>query len=260
MRRPVVDFILWLDALITWLWNDVLRRKEVFIHGEFTYWGFLKNNVHLFLVLGLFGALTGYLNSFIEREVPFNVYAGKLGVNQTPLSVIHAAIGGQNPLYTPFPPADLLFGITCSLLLFVLLAIAILWAAINYADTDRRVSSELHLLSRISFVTLFGSLMLVFLSYLIRNYGLLFQALVEIFSAFAAVYLIAFILKRSRNPWPWLAIFMIAGVAIYFFHVYLPVVSIFFVALGLGSFVIVVLMVPFLAVKSVVTYIKERHI
>ena len=260
MRRPVVDFILWLDALITWLGNDVQRRKEVFIHGEFTYWGFLKNNVHLFLVLGLFGALTGYLNTFIEREVPFNVYAGKLGVNQTPLSVIHAAIGGQNPLSTPFPPADLLFGITCSLILFVLLALAILWAAINYTDTDRRASSELHLLSRVSFVTLFGSLMLVFSSYLIRNYGLLFQALVEIFSAFVAMYLIAFVLKQSQNPWPWLALFMIAGVAIYFFHVYLPVVSIFLITLGMVSFVITVLMVPLLMIKTVVRHLKEKHL
>jgi hypothetical protein len=76
---------------------------------------------------------------------------------------------------------------------------------VNYKDGDRRPSSEFHLLSRLSFVTLFGSLVLVFISYLVRNYGLLVQALVEIFSAFAALYVIAFAVKRSKNPWPWLA-------------------------------------------------------
>ena len=84
-------------------------------------------------------------------------------------------------------PADLLFGIACSLLMLVILAMTILWAAANYEISDKRPSSELHLLSRVSFVTLFGSLMLVFMSYRIRNYGLLIQALLEIFPAFAAL-------------------------------------------------------------------------
>jgi hypothetical protein len=260
MLETVKPFILWLDAGFTRLWNEAVRRKDIFIHGEFTYWGFIKENVHLFLVLGLFGALTGYLNTFIEREVPYNAYAGKLGVNQTPLSVIHAAVSGRNPLATPFPPADLIFGITCALLMFVIIALAILWAAINYAKSEKRPSAESHLISRISFVTLFGSLMLVFFSYLVRNYGLLFQALLEIFSAFAAIYLIAFVLKRAKNPWPYLMIFIFLGAADYLLWIYLPFISIFFFALGLASFLLVIIMVPFLLVKKAVRHLKERHL
>ncbi len=209
---PVKEFILWLDTILTWLWTDMARRKDVFIHGDFTYWGFIKNNVHMFLVLGLFGALTGYLNTFIEREIPYNVYAGKLGIDQMPISMIKAVVNGQNPLNTPFPPADLIFGITTSMVMFVLIALAILWAAINYKETEVTplTSSEFHLLMRISFVTLFGSLMLVFLSYLIRSYGLLFMTLLEIFSAFFAIYALSFIFKRTKNPWPWLAGFIAA--------------------------------------------------
>ncbi|HMK45986.1 MAG TPA: hypothetical protein VK436_05125, partial [Methanocella sp.] len=161
---------------------------------------------------------------------------------------------------TPFPPVDLIFGITCSLLLFVLIATSILWAAINHTDGDKRASSEFHLIARSSFVTLFGSLMLVFLSYLVRNYGLLFQALVEIFSAFVAVYVIASVLKRSKHPWPWLTIFILLGAALYMFRVYLPVVSVFFIALGLASLVIVALMVPFSMLKKAVRHVKERHL
>jgi hypothetical protein len=142
MLGPAKSFILWLDARFAWLWIEAIRRKDTFIHGEFTYRGFIKDNLHLFLVLGLFGALTGYLNNFIEREVPYNAYAGKLGVNQTPLSIIHAAVSGRSPLSMPFPPADLIFGITCALLIFVIIAIAILWAAINYAESEKRPSVE----------------------------------------------------------------------------------------------------------------------
>ena len=257
VAKPIV---LWLDARITLIWADVIRRKDVFIHGEFTYWGFLKNNVHLFLGLGLFGALTGYLNNFIEREVPFNAYAGKLGINQAPLSIIQATMAGRNPLSTPFPPADLVFGITCSLLLFVILAGAILWAAFNHTDSDRRASSEFHVLARVSFVTLFGSLMLVFLSYLIRNYGLLFQALAEIASVFAAVYAIATVLKRSRHPGLWLTGFILLGAADFLLQIYLPVISIFLVATGLASLVIAALLVPLLIVKKVAQHVKERHL
>jgi hypothetical protein len=260
MLRPAKPFILWLDARFAQLWDDILRRKDIFIHGEFTFRGFFKENVQLFLVLGIFGALTGYLNTFVEREVPYNAYAGKLGVNHTPFSVLQAIIGGHNPLSTPFPPADLLFGIACSLLMLVLIALAILWAAVNHKDGDRRSSSELHLLSRVSFVTLFGSLVLVFISYLVRNYGLLVQALVEIFSAFAALYVITFVVKRSKNPWPWMALFILLGIVDYLLWVYLPAVSIFFFALGLISLALAVLMVPFLVLKKVVEHIKNRHL
>jgi hypothetical protein len=260
MLRSLKPLILWLDARFTWLWNDAARRKEVFIHGEFTYGRFIKDNVHLFLVLGLFGAITGYLNTFIEREVPFNAYAGKLGVNHTPFSMLQSVMGGQNPLAAPFPPADLLFGIACSLLMLVILAMAILWAAVNYRVSDKPPSSELHLLSRVSFVTLFGSLMLVFMSYLIRNYGLLIQALLEIFSAFAALYVLAFVVKRSKNPWLWLAIFILLGLVDYLLWAYLPVVSIFVFALGLASFLLTVIMAPFLLVKKTVRHLKERHL
>lgn len=260
MPQSRKHFILWLDALLTRLWNAALRRQEVFIHGDFSYWGFLKNNVHLFLVLGLFGALTGYLNTFIEREVPFNVYAGKLGVNQTPLSLLQTAARGQNPLSTPFPPADLIFGITCALIMFVLLALAILWAAINYRDSGSHPSSELSLLKRVSFVTLFGSLMLVFLSYLVRNYGLLIQALLEILSAFAAIYAVTFLFKRTNNPWPWLFIFIFPGAAAYAFRLYVPVLSIFSIVLGLLALALVALMGPFLLVKMAIRHLKERHL
>jgi hypothetical protein len=259
MIRSVKHFVLWLDAGLSKLWNEVLMRKEVFIHGDFTYWGFFKNNVHLFLVLGLFGALTGYLNIFIEREVPFNVYAGKLGINQTPISILQSAMSGRNPLSTPFPPADLIFGITCSLIMFILIATAILWAAVNYKEGDVHPSSEFSLIMRISFVTIFGSLMLVFISYLIRNYGLMIQALLEIFSAFAAIYVISFVLKRAKDPWPWLIAFIFLGAAVYAFHIYLPAVSIFSVAIGLMSLTLAVLMVPFLLIKKAVRHIKERH-
>jgi len=210
---PLKKLILWLDEALARAWAKAVERKNVFIHGDFTYWGFIKNNVHLFLVLGLFGALTGYLNTFIEREVPFNAYAGKLGVNQTPLSVFHAAMRGQGPLATPFPPADLIFGITVSLIMFLLIALAILWAAIGHHEKEAvpGLSSEFSLIMRISFVTLFGSLVLVFFSYMIRNYGLLFQAFLEVFSAFVALYVISFAVKRARDPWPWLVVFIIPG-------------------------------------------------
>jgi hypothetical protein len=260
MLERIKPLILWLDARFTRLWNEAVRRKDVFIHGEFTYRGFFKANLHLFLGLGLFGALAGYLNTFLEREVPFNAYAGKLGVNHTPFSMLQTIMGGQNPLSAAFPPADLLFGIACSLLMLVILAMAILWAAVNYRVSDKPPSSELHLLSRVSFVTLFGSLMLVFMSYLIRNYGLLIQALLEIFSAFAALYVIAFVVKRSKNPWLWLAIFILLGLVDYLLWVYLPVVSIFVFALGLASFLLTVIMAPFLLVKKTVRHLKERHL
>jgi hypothetical protein len=143
--------------------------------------------------------------------------------------------------------------------MFVIIASAILWAAINYKDSDKSLSSELHLLSRVSFVTLFGSLMLVFFSYLIRNYGLLFQALLEIFSAFAAIYLIAFVVKRTKNQWPWLVLFILLGAMDYLLWVYLPFFSIFFFALGLVSLVLAIIMVPFLLVKKAVRHLKERH-
>ena len=134
--EPIKESIRTVDNQLTGLWKKLLDRRDVFLHGDFSYWGFFKNNVHLFLVLGIFGALTGYLNMFIEREVPYNVYAGKLGINQTPLSFLHAALNGRNPLDTPFPPADLIFGITTALIMFILIALAILWAAINYKESD----------------------------------------------------------------------------------------------------------------------------
>jgi hypothetical protein len=101
---------------------------------------------------------------------------------------------------------------------------------------------------------------LVFISYLVRNYGLLVQALVEIFSAFAAIYVIAFVVKRSKNPWPWLVFFILLGIADYLLWVYLPAVSIFFFALGVISLALAVLMVPFLVVKKVVEHLKNRHL
>lgn len=260
MSGSAKDLILWLDKRLTELWVKAVSLKDIFIHGKFTYWGFIKNNVHLFLVLGLFGALTGYLNTFIEREVPFNAYAGKLGVHNTPLSVIHAVLSGKSPLSTPFPPADLIFGVACSLLMIVLLSAAILWAAINHMDSDRHAPSEMHLISRVSFVTLFGSLMLVFMSYLIRNYGLLIQALMEIFSVFAALYVLSFVIKRSKNPFLWAAVFIAAGAIIFLFEVYIPVVSIFLIAAGFGSLFLSVLMIPFIIVKRFIGYIKEKHI
>jgi len=259
---PIKELILWLDETLERSWINVVEHKNVFIHGDFSYWGFIKNNVHLFLVLGLFGALTGYLNTFIEREVPFNAYAGKLGVNQTPLSVLHAAMKGQSPLSTPFPPADLIFGITTALIMFVLIALAILWAAIDYREKEVMPgrSSEFSLLMRISFVTLFGSLMLVFFSYMVRNYGLLFQALLEVFSAFVAFYVISFVVKRTRDPWPWLAAFILLGAIVCLFRIYLPVLSIFSLALGAMSLVVAVLMIPFLAIRKIVAHLKEKHI
>ncbi len=260
MLETMKPLIIWLDSRLAWLRDEAVRCKDRFIHGEFTYQGFIKNNVHLFLVLGLFGALTGYLNTFIEREVPYNAYAGKLGINQTPLSVLHAAVSGGNPLATPFPPADLVFGITCSLLMFVIIALIILWAAINHAGNDRRTSSELHLISRVSFVTLFGSLMLVFLSYLIRNYGLLFQALLEIVSAFASLYVIAFVLKRAKTPWPWIFLFILPGAAIFMFGIYVPIMSVFLFALGAVSLLLAVVMAPFMIAKKAVQHLKERHL
>jgi hypothetical protein len=260
MLRTLKPLILWLDAMITRLWNEAVRRKDMFIHGEFTYWGFFKENIHLFLVLGIFGALTGYLNTFIEREVPYNAYAGKLGVNHTPLSVLHAAVSGQNPLATPFPPADLIFGITCSILMFVFIALAILWAAINYRDSDRSHSSELHLISRVSFVTLFGSLMLVFLSYLIRNYGLLFQALLEIFAAFVALYVISFVIKRMKYPLLWIMCFIVPGAIDYLINVYVPFVSVFIFALGAASLLLAIVMVPAYLAKWALSYLKEKHL
>jgi hypothetical protein len=260
MLQSLKQSILWLDGLMAGLWSYVLKLKDVFIHGDFSYWGYFKNNVHLFLVLGIFGALTGYLNTFIEREVPFNAYAGKLGVNQTPLSLFTAALSGRSPLSTPFPPADLVFGITCALLMFVLIAAAILWSAVNYTDNDARSSSELSLLSRISFITLFGSLMLVFLSYLIRNYGLLIQALLEIFSAFAALYVLAFMLKHTKKPGPWLLAFIILGVVIYAFRIYIPALSIFSVSLGLMSAAISIIMLPLVIIKKAIQHLKEKHL
>jgi len=200
------------------------------------------------------------LNTFIEREVPYNAYAGRLGINQTPLSVLHTAVRGGNPLATPFPPADLVFGITCSLLMFVILAVAILWAAVNYEESGRRPSSEFHLISRVSFVTLFGSLMLVFLSYLIRNYGLLFQALLEIFSAFAALYVIAFVLKRAKTPWLLISLFVLPGAAILLLGIYVPIMSVFLFALSAVSLLLVVVMAPFMIAKKVVQHLKERHL
>ena len=237
-------------------------RKDVFIHGDFTYWGFIRNNVHLFLVLGLFGALTGYLNTFIEREIPYNVYAGKLGIDKMPISMIKAVVSGQNPLNTPFPPADLIFGITTAMVIFVLIAIAILWAAINYKEKEvtPATSSEFHLLMRISFVTLFGSLMLVFLSYLIRSYGLLFMTLLEISSAFFAIYAISFIFKRIKDPWPWLVGFILLGAIVYLYNIYVPVLSVFLLALGFLSLILAILIVPFLTAKRLITHIKEKHL
>jgi hypothetical protein len=260
MLQSLQRSILWLDDLMAGLWSYVLKLKDVFIHGDFSFWGYFKNNVHLFLVLGIFGALTGYLNMFIEREVPFNAYAGKLGVNQTPLSLFNAALSGQNPLSTPFPPADLIFGITCALLMFVLIAAAILWSAINYTDNDARSSSEISLLSRISFITLFGSLMLVFLSYLIRNYGLLIQALLEIFSAFAALYVLSFMLKHTKKHGPWLLAFIVLGAVAYTFHIYVPLLSIFSVSIGLMSLAILAIIIPFIIVKKAVSHLKEKHL
>ncbi len=261
-QGPIKEFILRLDAIFTWLWTDTVRRKDVFIHGDFTYWGFIKDNVHLFLVLGLFGALTGYLNIFIEREIPYNVYAGKLGIDQVPISMLKAVVNGQNPLNTPFPPADLIFGITTAMVMFVLIAVAILWAAINYREKEVKpaTSSEFHLLMRISFVTLFGSLMLVFLSYLIRSYGLLFMTLLEIFSSFFAIYTISFIFKRLKNPWPWLVVFILPGAIIYFCKIYIPVLSVFSLALGSLSFALAILIVPFLTAKRLITHLKEKHL
>lgn len=260
--RPVKGLILWLDDLLARLWKSVIYHKDVFIHGDFTYWGFIKNNVHMFLVLGLFGAFMGYLNTFIEREVPFNAYAGKLGVQQMPFSLLQAAFNGQNPLSSPFPPADLIFGITTCMVMLILIAIAILWEAINYKEKELapHMSSELCLLMRISFVTLFGSMMLVFLSYLIRNYGLLFMALLELFSAFAAIYVLSFVFKRTKNPWPWLLVFIILGTATYALKAYIPVVSIFLLSLGIFSLMMAVLAVPFLLIKMAITHLKERHL
>jgi hypothetical protein len=48
MLKTVKPLILWLDARFTRLWNEAVRRKDIFIHGEFTYRGFIKDNVHLF--------------------------------------------------------------------------------------------------------------------------------------------------------------------------------------------------------------------
>ena len=225
--ETIKESIRTVDNRLTGIWKQILAKKDVFLHGDFSYWGFFKNNVHLFLVLGIFGALTGYLNMFIEREVPYNVYAGKLGINQTPLSFLHAALTGSNPLNTPFPPADLIFGITTALIMFILIALAILWAAINYSEGEVKTdqSSEFSLLMRISFITLFGSLLLVFFSYVIRNYGLLVRALLEILSAFAAIYVISVVLKRTRHTWPWFFAFIVVGMIMYYFKVYLPVVT-----------------------------------
>jgi hypothetical protein len=260
MSSPLKDYILQFDARLTGLKDDMLRRKEVFIHGDFSYWGFFKENVHLFLVLGIFGALAGYLNTFIEREVPFNVYAGKLGITQTPVSMIPAFMDGHSPLSTPFPPADLLFGITCSYLLFTLIALAILWAAVNFKDAESHSSSEFKLAMRVSFIALFGSLIVIFISYMIRNYGLLVQALAEALSAFAAVYVIAFLLKHVKKPIPWLLVFVILGTLVYIFKVYVPALTIFSIALGLLSLTIFLVLAPFLAIKGLVGHIKERHL
>jgi hypothetical protein len=260
--RPIKGLILWLDAILARLWKSVIYHKDVFIHGDFTFWGFIKNNVHMFLVLGLFGAIMGYLNTFIEREVPFNVYAGKLGVRQMPFSMLQAAFYGQNPLSSPFPPADLIFGITTSMVMFILIAMSILWGAITYREKELapHMSSEFCLIMRISFVTLFGSMMLVFLSYLIRNYGLLFIAVLELFSAFVAIYVISFVFKRTKDPWPWLLVFILLGTATYALKAYIPVVSIFFLSLGIISLAVAVLAVPFLLIKIVITHLKERHL
>lgn len=262
MMEDIKGAIRTVDNMLSSLWEGVLERKNVFVHGDFTYWGFFKDNVHLFLVLGIFGALTGYLNTFIEREVPYNVYAGKLGVNQTPLSFLHATISGKNPLATPFPPADLIFGITTALIMFVIIALVILWAAINYREKDINAgrSSEFSLLMRISFVTLFGSLLVVFLSYLIRNYGLLIQALLEILSAFAALYVVSLVLKGARHVRAWFAGFIVLGLAVYFLRLYVPVITIFLLTLGMISLALAILLVPFILIKGVVSHIRKRHI
>lgn len=250
------------DNHFTGLWKTLLDKRDVFLHGDFSYWGFFKNNVHLFLVLGIFGALTGYLNTFIEREVPYNAYAGKLGINQTPLSFLQATLTGHNPLNTPFPPADLIFGITTALIMFILIALAILWAAINYSEGEVKVerSSEFSLLMRISFVTLFGSLLLVFFSYVIRNYGLLIRALLEILSAFAAIYVISAVLKRTRHTWRWFFGFIVLGLIVYGFKIYLPVITTFLLVLGSISLAIAILLVPFVLIKKTIGHIRERHV
>ena len=259
---PLKAAILWLDRALDRAWGKAIERKNVFIHGDFTYWGFIKNNVHLFLALGIFGALTGYLNTFIEREAPLRTYAGRLGLNQTPLSVVYSAVRGQGPLSTPFPQADLVLGITTSLILFILMALAILWAAIDHREKEvvPGGSSEFSLLMRVSFVSLFGTLMLVFFSYMVRNYGLLFQAFLEVFSSFVAIYIISFVVKRSRDPWPWLAAFIIPGAIVCIFRINVPVLSIFSLSLGAISLAIAILMVPFITMKKLIAHLKEKHL
>ncbi len=142
------------------------------------------------------------------------------------------------------------------------MTVAILWAAINYSEGDVKTdrSSEFSLLMRISFVTLFGSLLLVFLSYMIRNYGLLIRALLEILSAFAAIYTISVVLKRTRYTWPWFFGFIILGMIVYYFKVYIPVATIFLFVLGSMSLAIVILLAPFILVKKAIGHIRERHI
>ena len=113
---------------------------------------------------------------------------------------------------------------------------------------------------RISFITLFGSLLVVFLSYVIRNYGLFVQALLEIVSAFAAIYVVSVVLKRTKYAWLWFFGFIILGLVTYFSRLYVPVITIFLLALGGISLAIVVLLVPFIIVKNSIGHIRKRHV
>ncbi|MCD1296294.1 hypothetical protein CUJ83_14925 [Methanocella sp. CWC-04] len=258
------------------------EKKDIFIHGNFRYSGFLKNNYPLFIILGIFGTVTGYLNMFLKEETmrPLNdTLSGQvpgLNLNLTLANAtrtLNESIGGQ--IYTipllnatsrvqillstlPSKQADLIIGVVTSLLLFVIVAVVILWEAMVYTESVSGPSgSHFSFVMRLSFVLLFGLLIVVFLSYILRNYGLLIKGLLEIISGSLGVYLIFMLIKKSKDLTAWLIMFLCVDLAVISLKLYVPFIIIFIRVLGIASLILLIFSIPFMIRERITEHIKH---
>lgn len=210
-RNNSIDFI---NNIIEFFKLKYNKFENIAFNSYFSYLAFIKSNIDLFSILGVFGAIITYLNTLVDRSI----FEGSLKYpdNNTILYIINGSLTKQisltedkNYLYLYLINA----GISTSYIIFIFVSITVIWRALYYYDEtneEQKLTDILNIKSvekfdlnlywniykRFTLIFFFGLLSVILFMYVYSIYSTYIKFIIEfLFLSLAIVSLI--ILRKN---------------------------------------------------------------